>query len=296
MDLNRVAIFVRVVEERGFTAAAKKLGLPKSSVSRSVALLEQDVGARLLRRSTRNVALTDAGAAFYERAAPALTAMSEAREAVVDLESSMRGPIRITAAVDAGVWMLAPLLAAFQTKHPEASVEVVLTPRVVDMVEEGFDLALRFGTLRESSLVARRLSPMSFELYASRGYLDAHGTPKRVADLAQHACLLFRAPTRRASWTLTGPKGDETVEVRGGLVSDDFSFVAQAARCGAGIALLPSFIAASTDGALVRVLPKYSQAGAPVHLVYASARHLPHRVAVLRDFLVEALKAERRKP
>lgn len=291
MDLNRVAILVRVVEEGGFTAAAKALGLPKSSVSRAVALLEAEVGARLLRRSTRKIALTEAGAAFYERASRGLAAVAEAREVVVDLEARLRGPIRITSPVDAGVWMLAPVVAAFAAQHPEVNVEVVLTGRVVDLVEEGFDLALRAGPVRDETLVARRLPPIESALYASAEYLAAHGAPARVADLAAHRCVLFRATRGRAVWTLTGPDGaEERVEVSGPVSADDFSFAARAVAAGAGIGLVPSFIAiGDRDARLERVLPGHFAAGAPVHLVYPSTRYVPRRVAAFRDFALAAL-------
>jgi DNA-binding transcriptional LysR family regulator len=292
MDLNRVATFVRVVEEGGFTAAARVLGLPKSSVSRAVALLEADLGARLLRRSTRKIALTEAGAAFYERASRGLAAVSEAREVVTDLEARLRGPIRITSPVDAGVWMLAPVVAAFAALHPEVHVEVVLTGRVVDLVEEGFDLALRAGPVRDEALVARRLPPIDVALYASRAYLAARGAPARVSDLAAHRCVLFRATRGRAVWTLTDGAGEEeSVEVSGAIGADDFSFVAHAVAAGAGIGLVPAFIAsADRDAELVRVLPGWSAPGAPVHLVHPSTRYVPRRVAAFRDFALGALR------
>lgn len=287
MDLNRVAVFVRVVEERGFTAAAKALRLPKSSVSRAVGLLEQELGARLLRRSTRTVSLTEAGTAFYERASRGLSTVYEAREAVVDLESAVRGPIRITVPVDAGVWLFAPYVGAFTEKYPEVHIEVVLTGRVVDLVEEGFDLALRFGELRDQSLVAKKLPPMDFALYASPGYLAKHKAPRRPADLAHHRCVLFRARRGRDTWKLTGANGTVAVDVRGAVSADDLFFVQQAAIGDAGIAFLPSFIAAGTE--LVRVLPGHSMPGAPMHIVHASGRYMPHRVTVFRDYLVRSL-------
>ncbi|HEY8432432.1 MAG TPA: LysR family transcriptional regulator [Sandaracinaceae bacterium] len=291
MDLNRVAIFVKVVEEGGFTAAARALGLPKSSVSRAVALLESELGARLLRRSTRAVAMTEAGAAFYDRASRGLGALFEAREAVMELESAVRGTIRVTASVDVGVWMLAPLVARFARHYPEVLVDVVLTGRVVDLVEESFDLAVRAGSVGDEGLAARRLVPaVDFGLYAARSYLERHGVPRRAPELASHRCVLFRASRGRARWTLTGPRGEETVEVSGGVSADDFSFALECVASGAGIGLLPSFVAERGGaGQLVRVLPKHVARGAPLHLVYPADRYLPRRVALFRDFLVAEL-------
>lgn len=290
MDLNRVAIFVSVVEHGGFTAAAKALSLPKSSVSRAVALLEQELGARLLRRSTRSIALTEAGRAFHERAADGLASVEEAREAVADLESEIRGSIRVTAAVDGGVWLLAPLIAAFTTRHPKVVVDVLLTSRVLDMVEERIDLALRAGVLRDDTLVAKKLPAIDFALYASGPYLSEHGTPRRTADLAAHRCVVFRAPRGRTTWTLTGPSGPETVEVAGAVSTDDFAFALESVASGAGIGLLPRFVAERGGrGRIERILSRHIAPGAPVHLVYPAGRFLPLRVAALRDFLVAEL-------
>ncbi|WP_438028268.1 LysR family transcriptional regulator [Sorangium sp. So ce233] len=291
MDLNRIAVFVRVVDEQGFTAAARVLGLPKSSVSRSVALLEEALGARLLHRSTRSVRLTEAGAAFYERASRGVASLEEAAAMVADLEAVVRGTVRVTAPVDVGIAMLEPAVARFVRRHPAVRVDVALTGRVVDLVEEGFDLALRAGPIRDGSLIARRIGQVEDALYASPRYLERAGVPARLGDLAAHRCVLFRERPDRAAWTLQGPAGDETVEVQGPLAVDELSFARRAVLSGVGVGLLPSFMCARevARGRLVRVLPSHVASGAPLHLVYPSARYLPHRVAAFRDFLVEAL-------
>ncbi|WP_437999368.1 LysR family transcriptional regulator [Sorangium sp. So ce185] len=291
MDLNRIAVFVRVVDEQGFTAAARVLGLPKSSISRSVALLEEALGARLLHRSTRSVRLTEAGAAFYERASRGVASLEEAAAMVADLQSVVRGPIRITAPVDVGVAMLEPAVARFVRRHPAVRVDVVLTGRVVDLVEEGFDLALRAGPLRDGSIIARKIGQVEDALYASPRYLERAGVPGSLADLATHRCVLFRATRNRAAWRLTGPAGEETVEVEGPLAVDELSFARRAVLAGVGVGLLPMILCGRevARGRLVRVLPSHMASDAPLHLVYPSARYLPHRVAVFRDFLVESL-------
>lgn len=291
MDLNRVAVFVRVVDEGGFSAAARALRLPKSSVSRAVTLLEEELGARLLQRSTRKIRLTEAGSAFYERASRGLAGVEEAAAAVADQHGSLKGPVRITAPVDAGVWMLAPLAARFVALHPAVHLDIVLTSRVVDMVAEGFDFALRAAPLRDTSLVARKLMPIEAGLYAAPAYLARKGAPATVAELARHDCVLFRPDRGRATWTVTGPSGEESVEVTGPVGVDDFSFVQRIVLAGTGIGLLPSFLCneAAQDGSLVRVLPKHALRNGVFHLVYPSARYLPHRAAVFRDFLLAAL-------
>ena len=297
MDYNRFAIFVRVVDEQGFTAAARSLGLPKSSISRSVSLLEEALGARLLQRSTRGVALTEAGAAFYERASRGLACMSEAAAVVADLQTVVRGSIRITAPVDVGVTMLARAVAQFTRRHPAVRFDVVLTGRVVDLVEEGFDLALRAGPIRDGSIVARKVGQVENALVASPRYLKREGVPASIGDLTKHRCVLFRPTRERASWTLRGPSGDETVEVQATIGVDELSFVRRAVLGGVGIGLVPKFLCAREiqSGRLVRVLPSHLAPGAVLHLVYPSARYLPHRVGVFRDFLLETLVQQLRE-
>lgn len=295
MDLNRALTFARVVEDGSFTAAARNLRVPKSSVSRSVTLLEEELGVRLLQRSTRKVQLTEAGRVFYDRASQALAGLEDAEAAVSDLQSSLRGTVRITAPSDAGVWIVAPIVTRFVAMHPGVHVELVLTGRVVDLVAESVDFALRAAALTDSSLVARRLAPRHSGLFASPRYLERHPAPTSVAELAAHDCVMFRGALGRARWTLTGPDGDETVDVHGPISADEFAFVHQAAVQGAGIALLPEFLASPgvgcARGELVRVLPEYTGLRGSWHLVYPSGRYLPRRAIAFRDAMLAELAA-----
>ena len=288
MDLNRVAVFARVVETQGFTAAARALRLPKSSVSRSVKQLEDDLGVRLLQRTTRQVRLTDAGRAYYEQASRALASLDEARDAVSDAEGAPRGAIKLTAPVDMGVFLLAPIITEFVRRFPQVRVEAMLTNRVVDLVQEGVDLGVRMGRLADSSLVARPLAPLEAGLFASGDYLDARSTPKRPTDLESHDCVLFKSSTGRSRWSLQSGTSSATVEVRGAFAADDFFFVHEAIRSGAGIGILPLYLGLA-DSRLVRVLPEHSIRGGRGHVVYPSARHVPRRVVLLRDAIVEGV-------
>src|SRR5262245_19114285 len=191
MDLNRISLFVAVVEARSFSAAARTLGVPKSSVSRGVAQLESDLGVRLLQRTTRALHLTDAGHAYFDQVSRALAAVGEATAQVSDMQGSARGVVRLTAPTDMPA--LAALLARFVELHPEIHVETVITARHVDLVEEGIDLAVRAGKLRDSSLIARRAGRDVMALFASPRYLKRNPPPRRVRDLAEHQCLMFRA-------------------------------------------------------------------------------------------------------
>jgi DNA-binding transcriptional LysR family regulator len=289
MDLNRLAVFLKIVEEHSVSSAAKKLGVPKSSVSRSLKLLEQELGTELLRRTTRKLVLTDAGQRLFTESSRALSSIAEVEAQIADDDTAVRGPVRITAPVDAGVWLLASMIAEFSKLYPNVRVELSLSARVIDLVSEGYDLAVRAGVIRDTSLVARAIRPIPMILLASQNYLQKHGTPKCPQDLAQHQCVLFREFGGRAIWRLEGPNGLEPTAVTGAIIADDFSFLRALATQGAGIALLPSFVLSAKDPTLVRVLPKYSVQSAPLHLVYPPNKYVPRRVVILRDFLLSKL-------
>jgi len=293
MDLNRVHAFVQVVEKGSFTAAAQSLGLPKSSVSRSVSRLEQDLGVTLLRRTTRTSTLTDAGVAYYERARAAVQQLVEAADAASDAGDEPRGVVRLTAPIDVSGRMLTEPLVRFVREHPRIHLDLVLTARQVDLVAEGIDLAVRAGRLADSTLIARRIGATPVALFASPEYLARRGRPKKLADLARHDCVLFRGNGMRSRWTLDGPRGEESVEVQGPISADEMQFVVNATDLGAGVAMLPVGLAqASLDaGRIVRVLPELSQRGGSIYVVHPSMKHLPRRVALLRDFLLAELKA-----
>jgi DNA-binding transcriptional LysR family regulator len=292
IDLNRIRLFVRVADAGSFTGAARLSGLPKSSVSRAIAALERELAVRLIQRTTRRLQLTEAGRAYYDSVSRALSGIDEAAAAVSELQDTPRGPVRITAPPDLGQWLLAPSIARFAMRHPAVHVEVSLTQRVVDLVHEGFDLALRVGKLGDSRLVARPLGLVRAGIFAARRYLERRGRPRSVAELAEHECVLFRSVSGRAIWDLVGPAGRQKVEVRGAVAADDGQFVREAAAVGQGLTLLPIFACSGpqrTD--LVRVLPHYATVGEPLQLVYPTARFLPKRVVLLRDQLLEELPA-----
>jgi DNA-binding transcriptional LysR family regulator len=292
MDLNHVSAFVRVVQDGSFTAAAKSLGLPKSSVSRSIAQLEQDLGIRLMHRTTRKLHLTDAGAAFHARVARALADIDEATSAASDLQRELRGPIRVTAPLDLGVWAVAPIVARFVRRHPGVNLEIRLSSRIVDLVGEGFDLAVRAGPIRDESLIARRIGPIELGLYASSKYLQRKGVPKSLADLENHDSIILRTDSGTLDWRLTSGAGvEQSLTPRGAIAADDISFLKKAVLAGGGIALLPSFLVPREEkaGKIVRVLADWRLAGSTLHVVYPSARYVPLRVVAFREYLVKQL-------
>ena len=290
MDLNRIRLFVRVAEAGSFTAAARIVGLPKSSVSRGVAALERDLGVRLIQRTTRRLHLTEAGRAYYESVSRALSGVEEAAAAVSELQDAPSGPVRLTAPLDLGLWLLAPSVARFAERYREVRLDVALTQRMVDLVREGFDLALRVGKLADTGLVARPLGLVRAGLFAAPQYLKRMGRPRSVRELAKHDCVLFRAGGR-ATWDLVGPAGRQKVEVHGAVSADDHQFVREAAVAGLGVTLLPIFTCSGPfkTNELTRLLPEYATGGEPLHLVYPSARFLPKCVSLLRDQLLEEL-------
>lgn len=294
IDLNRVAAFVRVVETQSFTAAAQLLGLPKSSVSRAVSKLEQDLGVTLLRRTTRRLSLTEAGMLYLGRAREALQLLSEARNAVVEADEEPRGSVRLTATADPSGRMLAAPIARFVRQYPRIHVELVITPRHVDLVEEGVDLALRAGKVDDVSLAGKRIDATPLKLYAAPSYLARRGAPRRLKDLARHDCVLFRGVRGAARWSLSSPGGSESVTVHGPVNADDFPLVARFACEGLGVALLPRVLAMPwlVSGELAPVLPSYQVNSGAFYLVYPASRQLPQRVRLLRDFLFQELRRE----
>jgi DNA-binding transcriptional LysR family regulator len=288
-QLELLPVFVEVVRQGSFTAAAAHLGLPKSTVSRRVARLERELGATLLARTTRQLRLTDAGADLYEEAAPALDRLEAAARALSERQRTPRGPLRVTAPVDLGHDPLGEMVASFVHRHPAVTVEMVLTNRVVDLVREGLDCAIRAGSVTDSSgLIARRLGQSDLGLFASPAYVERRGVPERIEDLARHDCVLFRAQGGRARWSLQGPAGEESVEVSGRASADDFTFVRALVRAGTGIALMP--LVGEPLGELRRVLPTHAARGGAVYFVYPRSRHVPAKVSAFRDHVVDAFR------
>ena len=299
-DLDAVRVFAEVVKTGGFTAAAKALGLPKSSVSRRVAALEERLGTRLLQRTTRRVSLTDVGEVYYARAARALDELRDAESALSDLRDAPRGVLRLTAPFDFGQDLLSGLLAAYRRAYPQVSLVVDLDNRRVDMVAEGYDLAIRASAqLDDSSLVARKLITAEMRLFASAEYLQAHGTPTRPEQLREHELLLFRAPRLHGKLELhriaqpDQPEQRTEVEIKGWLSGSDFAFLRRAMLDGMGIAMLPTFTCSGDvkEGAVRRVLPEHHAGLSSLYAVYPSARYLAPKVRAFVELAAAQLGA-----
>ena len=291
MDLNDIVVFTKVVETKSFTGAADALGLPKSTVSRKLAQLEERLGVRLVQRTTRKLALTDIGEAYYERCARIVADIASAEQVVTDMQASPRGRLRVSATVDFSTGHLGAIVASFLANHPEINVEVEAGDKIVDLIEEGFDVAIRFGPLAESSLVARRLCSVQLVACASPAYLARRGTPKHAEDLDEHDHVLFTPASRNQTWTLTN--GEQTYEFGrpARFASNNFGAVREVTRAGGGIALVSDFMLGEDidSGALVRVLPDWTSRPTEVHAVYPARQNMPPRLALFLDHLAQAL-------
>ncbi len=291
VDLDDLAVFVAVAETSSFSLAAGRLGVPKSSVSRAIARLEAATGVALVHRTTRHVALSTAGSALHERVAPQITSLRRSLSTLPELEEEPSGVLRLTASVDFGEAVLADVVARFVARYPAVEVDARLTNLMVDLVAEGVDLALRMSPrrLKDSSLTARKLCPLDMQLYASPTYLGRRTPPRTPRDLEGHDWVRMR---NAQALSLEGPGGTATVEMRARVVGDDMSFVRSSVVAGAGIAVLPVFLADTqvAAGALVRVLPRWNVHSSDVWLVSPAGRRQPRKVTAFVDFLLESMK------
>jgi DNA-binding transcriptional LysR family regulator len=303
IDLNQIAVFVHVIREGSFAAAARRLHLPPTTVSRQVQQLEDRLGVRLLQRSTRKLTLTHAGRAFHERSAPQVEALLQGVREVSDDLQEPAGCVRVAAPADFFDIFPMAWVADFLQAHPAVQLDFVLSDAVADLIDERIDVAFRGGRLPDSSLVARRLATGRLSLAASPVYLAAHGTPHSVQALVDHACILPSQTAGRAVWRLEGPAGDAEVEVTGRLCANTMQARLKAVLAGLGIGLLPDTLMQQNlrAGRLVQVLPGHGQSGGGFHVVYPSRRHIPRAVTAFVEMTLEhlatlQLPADRRGP
>lgn len=289
MELRSLVIFVTVVRAGSFAGAARALGMQRSAVSRKVAELEEHLGARLLQRTTRALHLTDEGRIFHDHCVRALAELEEAEQALSGMHGTPRGLLRVTAPLSCG--FLGPLVGEFLGRNPEVRIELLCTDRVVDLVEEGFDVAIRTGRLPDSTLVARKLGRLPRYVVASPRYLEGRKRPRRPEDLVHHTCLTFGS--NRATWKLVSGEKEVAVKVEGRLAVNDYEVLREATISGAGIALLPDLdcIEAIREGRLVRLLPSWTSEAPPIHVLYPSTRHLSARVKAFVEFLQERMRS-----
>lgn len=293
--MDRLAMmeaFVRVAELRSFSAAALRLRRSKSLVSRQVAALETELGVRLLHRTTRALTLTEAGQGYFARATDILADVEEADRCVTELQAAPRGHLRVDAPTSFGVLHLVPAITGFFCRYPEIDIDLSLTDRFIDLVDEGVDVAIRIGRLADSSLVARRIAPARRVICGSPTYLEAFGRPQTPDDLKNHRCLAYTNMTLAQDWPLVAADGRPwPVEIAGRLRINNGDALRAAALRGLGLVSLPSFIVGADiqSGSLVSVLSDYLNQDMAIHAVYPHARHLSPKVRAFVDFLVEQI-------
>ena len=288
--LATIRAFAQVVESGSFARAAERLGISTTATSRQVAELEAHLQTRLLNRTTRKVSLTEGGRAYYERVVQLLADLQEAEQEASRAAVVPRGVIKMTAAVNFGVRHVAPAIAAFLTRHSEVRFDVSLSDRIVDLVEEGFDLGIRIGNPGPHNVVARKLGETRVVPCASPDYLAKRGTPQVPDDLAGHNCFTYEYVTPRNVWTFRDADGRERpVRISGNLHSNNGDLLAEAAARGAGIVLEPAFIVGPEvrAGRLVPLLQDFAPPPLPIYAVYPSRKHLSAKVRLFVDFLLE---------
>jgi len=287
-----LTVFHCVVKHSSYAKAADELSLSPSGVSRIVSRLEERLGARLVQRTTRKLSLTEAGAAFHARTLQILVDLADAEAEVHETALRPRGNLRVSAPVVFGQQFMAPLFDELLHTFPELSIELSLSDRFVDLIDEGMDLAIRIGTLPDSRLIARRLCTNHRVLIASKSYLERRGVPKHPSELAEHDCVLFTSFSRPREWKLHGPEGPVTVSISGRTASNNADIIASFAKRGFGITVGATVIVGPDlrSGELVRVLSDWEFENAAIFAVYPSARQLSTKVRATVDFLAERLK------
>lgn len=287
---HAIAAFVKVVETGSFARAAERLDVSVSSVSRLVTDLEAHLDARLLQRTTRRLSLTEAGRAFHERAIQLLADLDEAEQTAGAGTATPRGTLRLSCSVLFGSLYVAPAIAAMLVRYPALEFDVEMSDRMVDLVDEGFDAAVRIGAVGGDNLVGRRVGSTRLVCCASPAYLAARGEPKAPEDLARHTCLLYQYAPQRDVWTFADRDGrPRSVRVGGPVHSNSGGFSSALAVAGVGVAMEPDFIVGPDvrAGRLVPILRVFAPPLAAISVVYASRRHLSAKVRALADFLAE---------
>lgn len=291
-DLNHVLTFARVVQSGSFAAAADRLGIASSVASKHVAKLEQALGARLLQRSTRKLSLTEAGRAYYEHCARIVEELEQSRAAVASLQAEPGGRLRVTCINSFAGWVIAPMLPAFFERYPKIELEIVTSDRMIDLAEEGFDLALRITGAPQPNLVARRITDVRFVVVGSPDYFARRGLPQTPADLAQHNCLGIPLGTADRSWQFSREDEQLAVSINGSLAINNVDALRYNALAGVGVALLPTFAVGKylRDGRLIAPLPEWRGFNeSTLYAAYLPNRYGSPKLRAFIDFLVETI-------
>ncbi|MEM9174019.1 MAG: LysR family transcriptional regulator [Myxococcota bacterium] len=292
LDWNDMLIFAQVADSKGFTAAARVLDMPKSTVSRRIGELESALGVRLLQRTTRRLSLTDVGAAYAERCRAVRAEIEEATLAVTSAGESPRGRLRVTAPVEIGRGYLSPVIAEYGRRYPEVEIEIEFSDFRRDLVAEGFDVALRVGELEDSTLIARRLGPTETHVFASPAYIEANGEPRVPSEITDHDTIVMTSGIGGYVWRFQQAEGPIEITVAPRITANDFKAVTEMALAGLGLARLPSWVAAPhvREGRLRRLLGTFPAFELGVFAVYPTRRHLSAKVKRFLELLEDQMK------
>jgi DNA-binding transcriptional LysR family regulator len=293
MDLfASMKMYIAVVDGGSFAAAADKLEVSRAMVSKQVQKLEEHLGTRLLNRTTRRLSLTETGREFHERSLQIIGDVDEAEQIAGRMTRMPQGVLRVAIPLSYGQHRLGAIIGDYTQAYPQVQLDIALSDRKVDLVEDGFDLAIRIGALPQSDLIARKIGGVRSVVCASPAYLARHGTPQTPADLAGHACLGYTLTGGGADWRLEGADGPVTVPIAGPIRADNGDIIRLAALSGAGVLFQPEFIVgADLDaGKLLRLLPDWQSAELGVYAVYPSRKHLSAKVRTFVDFLAAAIQ------
>lgn len=291
MDLNEAAVFVKVVQSGSFSAAARLLGLPTSTVSTRVSRLERRLGVTLLQRTTRRLNLTEAGIIYFEHASTGLGHMLEAEAAVTSSTGEAKGLLRVTAPADVGDAILARIINRMRQVHPKVDVDLVLMNRYVDLVAEGVDVAIRAGALQDSSLIAKQVGIACWALFASPTYLKSAPPLAKPQQLHRHLCIQF-TPLGKEHWTFSNARGSLTVPMPGRVLINDVGVIRSMVLAGEGVALLPTYLCRleCEGGKLQRVLPDWHAKADPLNIVYPKQRFVPPKLRAFVDIAAAELR------
>jgi len=294
MELAALAALVKVVQAGSFTRAAEAMRTQKAHLSRVITNLERELGVRLLERTTRSLSLTEVGREIFERAVGILGAVEDAERVAQRMLAEPRGVLKLTCGVEFGMIAVGRWIDAYLQRYPQVSVDADFTGRVIDIVHEGFDLAIRVGELPDSRLAARRLGELHYGLFASPDYLARRGIPGSPEELAQHDLLVFTAGSHRVGWRLVQGSENRRIEAPARLRINNSFAVRDAAIQGLGIAQLPALVAnaALSSAQLTRVLPDWHPPAVPVHALFPSNRYLTPKVRAFIDHAVHAFSTE----
>ncbi len=288
---STIPIFVAVVECGSFSLAAEKLGVTKSAISKRITQLEDELGTRLLNRTTRKLSLTEAGKRYYDHVSQVLSIAQQGMDAVTELQGEPKGKLKITAPMSFGVLYIAPIIAEFLEHFPKITIDLQLEDQMVDLIEGEFDLAIRIGNLPISNLVAKRLANCKSILCASTSYIERNGTPQKPADLIDHNCLVYSYFRGGSEWTFEYQRNEFKVIPKGNFVVNNSEAIRRALIEGLGIGQLPTFLVSKDilSGKLTSIMTSYTLPEHAVYAVFPERKHLPHKVRAFMEFVADKL-------